>query len=428
MPKNPDINSGKEMYSLATDLFPINRSITGMGVRKTLKIIQKYIPLKVFEVPSGKKVFDWKVPLEWNVKEAYVLDAKGKKIIDFKKNNLHLVGYSTPINATVSLSELQNHLYSLESQPNAIPYVTSYYKARWGFCLSHKQRQNLKEGNYRVVIKSSLKKGSLTYGELIIPGQSEKEILLSTNICHPSMANNELSGIVIATFLARRLKEKKRKYTYRIIFIPETIGSLVYLNKNLNIMKKNTVAGFVITCVGDNNNYSFVPSRYGNSLADRAALNVLKWKHPDFIHYSFLDRGSDERQYCSPGVDLPVVSIMRSKYGEYPEYHTSLDNLDFISPAGLNGAYDILKDCLEVLENNEKYKIKTLGEPQLGKRGLYPTLSNKHTKAEVKSMLNFITYADGTNDLIDVSNIINVPVKELYPIIASLKKSNLLEY
>ena len=326
---------GKEMYELLEYLFPLNRSISGNGVRETLRIIQNHIPIKVHEVPSGTEVFDWVVPKEWNVADAYVMDETGNKIIDFQKNNLHLVGYSVPVNKIVTLSELQEHLYSLSDQPEAIPYVTSYYKERWGFCISQKQRDNLKEGNYKVVIESELKEGSLTYGELIIPGRSEKEVFLSTYVCHPSMANNELSGPVLTTFLVKWIMSKPRRYTYRIIFIPETIGSIMYLSKNLDHLKRNVISGFNITCVGDDGPYSYLPTRNGSTYADKVALNTLSFDHPDFVEYTYLDRGSDERQYNSPGVDLPVCTIMRSKYGTYPEYHTSLDNLDFVSAEGL---------------------------------------------------------------------------------------------
>jgi len=411
---------GKETYKLVKRLFPICRSITGNGIRETLKIIQEHIPIKIHEVPTGTKVFDWTVPKEWNIKDAYVKDKDGNKIIDFKKNNLHVVGYSAPVNKTVTLSELQEHLYSLPDQPEAIPYITSYYKERWGFCIAHKDRGQLKEGKYNVFIDSELKDGSLTYGELIIPGESKNEVFFSTYVCHPSMANNELSGPAVTTFLTKWILSKRRRNTYRIIFIPETIGSITYLSKNLDAMKKNVVAGFNVSCVGDNKVYSYLPTRSGSTYADKVALNILSFKHPDFIRWSFLDRGSDERQYNAPGVDLPVCCVIRSKYGTYSEYHTSLDNLDFVSPEGLAGTYDVLKECVKLIEENRIYKINCLGEPQLGKRGLYPTISTKSSGDEVRSIMDFIAYADGENDLIDISNKINVPVWELYPLIEKL--------
>jgi len=326
--------TGNNMYELVKKLFPICRSITGDGVRKTLEIIKEYIPIKLYEVPTGTKVFDWVIPKEWNIKGACLMDTANKKIIDFEKNNLHVVGYSTPVNRMVSLSTLQDHLYSLPDQPDAIPYVTSYYKERWGFCITHNDRKKLKEGEYKVFIDSELKEGSLTYGELIIPGESKKEIFISTYICHPSMANNELSGPAVATYLVKWILSKKRKYTYRVIFIPETIGSITYLSRNLEIMKKRMIAGFNVTCVGDERTYSYLPTRAGDAYVDKVALNILNYKSPGFIKWPYLDRGSDERQYNSPGVDLPVASIMRSKYGSYPEYHTSLDNLEFVTSGG----------------------------------------------------------------------------------------------
>jgi len=274
---------GKEMYELVKRLFPICRSITGNGVRETLKIIQEYIPIEIYEVPTGTKVFDWTVPKEWNIKDAYVMDANGNKIIDFKKNNLHVLGYSIPVNKALSLSELQEHLYSLPEQPEAIPYVTSYYKERWGFCIAHKDRELLKEGEYKVFIDSELKDGSLTYGELIIPGKSENEVFLSTYICHPSMANNELSGPAVTTFLTKWILSKQRRNTYRIIFIPETIGSITYLSKNLEVMKKNVIAGFNVSCVGDDKVYSYLPTRKGDTYADKIALNILSFKLRDNI-------------------------------------------------------------------------------------------------------------------------------------------------
>ncbi len=418
--------NGIGMYKLMGRLFPICRSITGNGVRETLRIIQEQIPITIHEVPSGTKVFDWTVPREWNIRDAFILDEAGNKVVDFQENNLHVLGYSVPVDKFVGLTDLQTHLYSLKNQPEAIPYITSYYSERWGFCLSQRQREGLKDGKYRVYIDSELREGSLTYGELVIPGKTEQEIFLSTYICHPSMANNELSGPVVTTYLANWIMAASRKYTYRIIFIPETIGSITYLSRNLATMKKNIIAGFNITCVGDEGAYSYVPSRYGNTLADRVALNILSYEHPEFQRYSYLQRGSDERQYCSPGVDLPVVNLMRSKYGEYPEYHTSLDNMDFVTPKALNESYEMIKDCLELLERNEKYKVNCLGEPQLGKRGLYPTLSTKESGALVRDMMNFIAYADGSNDLIGISNIIGVPATKLYEIIDKLLLNELI--
>ncbi len=420
---------GLKIHDLAKKLFYICRSITGEGVRESLAIIQEEIPgLTIHEVPSGEKCFDWIVPKEWNIRDAYIIDPDGKKIVDFQQSNIHVINYSTPVNQTLSLDELQNHLYSLPEQPDAIPYVTSYYKERWGFCLTHKQRQSLKPGNYQVVIDSSLSQGSLTYGELILPGETEQEILISTYTCHPSLANDNLSGPCVTTFLAKWLMSlKSRRYTYRIVFIPESIGAIVYLSRHYQKMKQNTIAGFVMTCVGDEGAVSYLPSRDENTLADKVALHVLKHTAPDFNHYSFLDRGSDERQYCSPGVDLPVVSIMRSRYGVYPEYHTSLDNLDFITPKGLQVGYELTRLCLECLEGNEYPKLNVLCEPQLGRRGLYPSISTKETYAQIYNLNNLIAYCDGKRSLLEIADKINVPLWELVKILDQLKKAELIE-
>jgi aminopeptidase-like protein len=425
----PENNLYQQIYDFVERIYPFPRSITGNGVRQTLREIQHLLPaLTIHEVPSGTQAFDWQVPNEWNIHDAYVMDETGKRVVDWQKNNLHVVSYSTPVDTTMSLQELEKHLYSLPDQPDAIPYITSYYRPCWGFCIAHNQRSQLKEGHYRVVIDSQLEPGSLTYGELIIPGEESSEILLSTYVCHPSMANNECSGPAVTTFLAKWLFElPQRRYTYRILYIPETIGSIVYLSRNIEHMKTYTVAGFVVTCVGDNRVFSFMPSRLGNTIADKVALHVLRHHAQEFIHYSFLERGSDERQYCAPMVDLPVVSVMRSKYGEYPEYHTSLDNLTLISPEGLGGAYELLKKCLIALERNYRYKVTTLCEPQLGKRELYPTLSTKSSvNVQIKVMMNVLAYCDGQHDLIDIADIIRVPIETYYPIVDLLLEQNLL--
>lgn len=419
----------EEMYELCERLFPIGRSITGDGVRETLRILSEAYgdKINIYEIPSGTQVFDWTVPKEWNIKDAYIENSIGQRIIDFQNNNLHVVGYSVPVDKFLDLKELKFVVYTQPDQPDAIPYITSYYKERYGFCMSQNQLDKLPEDTYHMVIDSELKEGHLTYGEIIIPGDTKEEVFLSTYICHPSMANNELSGPVVAIFLVKWLNSlQKRRYTYRIIFVPETIGSITYLSKNLQHLKEHVIAGFNLSCVGDNRTFSYVESRYGDTLADKVAKNILRFYYPDYKSYSFLKRGSDERQYNAPGVDLPVCAICRSKYGEYPEYHTSKDNLELISPEGLFGAYEVYQQCILALENNYSYKINVLCEPQLGKRGLYPTASQKGTYDAVKSMTDFIAYADGSNDLIDISNIIGVPVNELLTVIEKLEKVDLL--
>ncbi len=402
-----------DMYQWAQNLFPICRSITGEGLRETLRYFQNQIPpLQIRSVPTGTVAFDWTVPDEWNIKDAYIADSSGQRIVDFNQSNLHVMGYSEPVDTWMSLEDLQPYLHSLPAIPHAIPYVTSYYRRRWGFCLSENQRTALKPGQYHVVIDSTLEPGFLNYGELLLPGKQSEEILLSTYVCHPSLANNELSGPVVTCALAQWLLGlKERRYSYRILFLPETIGSIVYLSRHMEEMKRKTIAGFVVTCVGDDRAYSFLPSRRGDSLADRAASAVLQEFVGKFDRYSFNTRGSDERQYCSPGVDLPVVSIMRSKYDTYPEYHNSLDNLDFISQKGLEGGYGALRMAIEVLERNYTYNNIILCEPQLGKRGLYGTLGAQTLAGQsIPLVFNVLAHSDGQRDLIDVAKACEAPV------------------
>ena len=423
------MNSGKIMYDLAKRMFPICRSITGNGFRESLNIIREIIPeVEIHEIPTGTQVFDWTIPKEWNCIGGGIYTLDGGKIIDFEDSNLHIMGYSTPIDKVIGREELLEHIYTQPDQPEWIPYVTSYYKERWGFCMSENQKKALKDNQYHVVIKSSLEDGSLTYGELLIPGETEEEILFSTYLCHPSMANNELSGPVVQTELIKYLKLlSKRRYSYRFVFCPETIGSITYCSRNLDVLQKNVKAGFVLSCVGDNRTYSMISSKYENTLADRVLMNVLRYHYPHYNKYSYLKRGSDERQYGSVGVDLPVVGFCRSKYGEYPEYHTSADNMNLISPDGLQGALDVMVKVIETLENNFYYKMLCKGEPQLGKRGLYPTVSQKDAYDAVLSLCDFIAYADGNNDLIAISDYIGVPTKELIDIKEKLMANNLLE-
>ena len=419
---------GLEMHGWAKDLFPICRSLTGDGVRETLAYLARIVPsMTVHEVPSGTQAFDWTVPDEWNIRGAYIEDENGNRIVDFARNNLHVVGYSTPVDQWMSLAELQPHLHSLPEQPGAIPFVFSYYVRRWGFCLPHAQRESLVDGRYRVVIDSTLEPGSLTYGQILIPGREEKEIFLSTYICHPSMANNELSGPVVTTALARWLSSlAERRFSYRIVFIPETIGAIIYISRHLQELKKKIIAGYVVTCVGDDRAYSLLHSRAGNTLADRAARLVLSRHAPDFVEYSYLDRGSDERQYCSPGVDLPVASIMRTRYNSYPEYHTSLDDLTLVTPTGLDGGFQALRKTIDLIERNHVYEATTPCEPQLGKRGLYPTLSTRGAGYAVRDMTNVLAYADGTRDLVGLADHIGISADEAMETAQKLESTGLL--
>ncbi len=426
---DPYLAEGKEMFDRAVELFPICRSIMGEGVRQTFDIIKKYVPdMKLFEVPTGTKVFDWTIPNEWAIREAYIEDEAGERIVDMKVNNLHVMGYSTPVDESMDLAELKEHIYTLKDQPELIPYCTSYYKERWGFCMSEDQLNSLSEGRYHAYIDSELFAGSLTYGELLIPGESREEIFFSSYICHPSMANNECSGPVVLSKLAEYIKAMpNRRYSYRIVLLPETIGAITYISRNLEVMKKNIIAGFNVTCVGDDRAYSIVHSRYANTLADRVLMNVLKSQDPNFKEYSYLERGSDERQYQAPGVDIPLVCFCRSKYHVYPEYHTSGDNLDIISPDGLAGSYEVLIKCIEALENNYKYRIKCLCEPQLGRRGLMPTTSNKESYRDTLILKDISAYADGTNDIFELADHIGHPVPDMLPTLKKMVDAGLIE-
>lgn len=420
--------NGQEMYRLAEELFPICRSITGKGTRDTLSILNRELPqITIHNVPTGTAVFDWSVPKEWVIRDAYVETLSGEKIIDFKKTNLHVLGYSAPIDKVVSKEELLKIVYTLPDQPDLIPYVTSYYKERIGICMSENMKNSLSEDQYHVVVDSEFIDGNLTYGELIIPGETDEEIFFSTYVCHPSMANNELSGPVVCTALAKYIQSIKRRYTYRFVFIPETIGSITYLSKNLEYLQQHVIAGFNISCVGDDRTYSYIESPYADNLADRVVQNVLSFHYPEYKRYTFMQRGSDERQYCSPLVNLPMCAVCRSKYEEYPEYHTSADNLSVISPEGLQGAFDMLRKCIDLLEYNNRYRITVPCEPQLGKRGLYPTISYKGSHDFVNNLTAFIAYSTGSHDLIDISNRIKADIDTLKPIIEKCLLHQLIE-
>jgi aminopeptidase-like protein len=416
------------MHAWARDLFPIARSLTGPGVRQTLAYLGALLPgLTVHDVPSGTRAFDWTVPDEWTLRDAYVADETGARVIDLADSNLHVVGYSEPVEAWMDLEALQPHLYSLPEQPNAIPYLTSYYQRRWGFCLTDAARRALKPGRYHAVIDADLSPGVMNYGELVLPGREPDEVLLSTYVCHPSMANNELSGPVVATALARWIAAlPDRRLTYRFLFLPETLGSIVYLSRHLEALKARVVAGFVLTCMGDERAWTHMPSRLGETLADRVARHVLRRDAPDFITASFLDRGSDERQYCSPLVDLPVVSIMRSRYGTYPEYHTSLDDLSLITQKGLEQSLAVMRRCVAALEANVTYVAAQPCEPQLGPRGLYPTLSTRQSAAQVRAMLNLLAYADGRHDLIALADRIGEDIADCAALAQRLEQAGVL--
>lgn len=430
------LSPDERMYKIIKDLFPINRSLSGNGNRQTLNYLKEnYLgELKIHEysIADNPSTFDWNTPYEWNIDEAYIEDENGNKIIDFKNNNLHILGYSESVDITLPFSELDNHLYSLEDDIDAIPYTTSYYKTRWGFCLPHRLREELRKNPdklYHVVIDSSYNKnGSITYGELIINGYEDEEVLISTYICHPSMANDNLSGVAMAAEIAKYIYALlERKYTYRIIFIPETIGALIYLKENITHLKKYVKAGFVLSCIGDEGDYSCVHSPYNNTYTDKIVSHVLKHITDKPKEYSFLERGSDERQFCAPNVDLPVCTLSRTKFGKFNQYHTSNDNLDFVTAEGLKGGFEYVKKCIDILENNNIYKIKTVGEPQLGKYGLYPTISQKGSADYTRNLTSIIAYLNGKNTILDIAEILNVPFNEVMNIIDKLNNKKIIE-
>ena len=415
------------MHALATRLFPICRSITGDGVRETLAILGEYLPgLEVHEIPSGTKAFDWTVPDEWNITGAYLEGPDGERIIDFADSNLHVVSYSMPVDAEFSREELEPHLHSDSELPDAIPYVTSYYHRDWGMCLTKRQRDTLTDGTYRAVVSSTLEPGHLTYGELVIPGDSSEEVFVSTYVCHPSLANNELSGPVVSTALARWLMSlPRRRYTYRFVFVPESIGAITYTSRNLEHLKRHVIAGFNLTCIGDDGDYSYLASRLGNLPIDRIAKRVLATRSPA-VTYSYVDRGSDERTYCAPGIDLPLVSLMRTKYGAYREYHTSLDDLSVITPTGLQGGLDLVRDCIDELEMAEYFTATVLAEPQLGRRGLYHSMHARTVADVVLLRTHVLAYADGQHSVLDMSEIFEIPVDDVQAVVDELIEHGLL--
>jgi aminopeptidase-like protein len=413
-------------------LWPICRSLTGEGFRQSLGILSEIIPYEKFEMPTGTRVFDWTIPKEWNIEAGWIENERGERVVDFADNNLHVLGYSTPVDQWLTLDELQPHLYSLPEQPEAIPYLTSYYRERWGFCLTERQRTSLATGRYRAVIKSTLKSGSLTFGHHILPstrGDSSSEILLSSYLCHPSMANNELSGPLAMTYVAAALQRvKNRRFTYRFVIVPETIGAIAYLSQFGGRMKERTHAGYVVTCCGDNHAITYKKSRDGNTITDRITLHELAQYGKPYEVVEFFPSGSDERQYCSPGFNLPVGSLMRSMYGRYPEYHTSLDNKSFLSFGALRESISLYLRMQLSIEANRVYRtLVPYGEPQLGPRGLYPSLgSQKQTSEFVDRMMWLLNQSDGTNDLCAIAAKANCSVLDLAMIADLLVQKQLL--
>lgn len=405
--KNP-INKHEikeKLFDLIEKSYPICRSISGNGVRETLKLISKVIPIEQHEVATGTKVFDWEIPKEWNIKKAYIKDPNGKVIVDFKDSNLHILSYSIPVNRRFSLDELKKHLYTLPDQPDLVPYRNSYYKENWGFCISHNQLMELKEGTYEVVIDSSLENGHLTYGEYYIKGSSDDEIIISTHICHPSLCNDNLSGIAVATYLAKYLEDKSLEYSYRFLFIPVTIGAIAWLSLNENKLL-NIKHGLVLALLGDKSNFTYKRSKKGNAEIDRAVEHCLKHSTKPFTIKDFIPYGYDERQFCSPGINLPIGSFTRATYGEFPEYHTSADNLEFVNSDCLAESLETLAEIMFVVENNHTYLNKyPKCEPQLGKRGLYEQIGGKNdSKIAQLAALWVLNMSDGNHNLLDIAN------------------------
>jgi aminopeptidase-like protein len=399
----PDI--GKRMYGLIRRLYPICRSITGNGVRETLGIIAEHIPCSVVEVPTGTKVFDWTVPKEWNISDAYIKNAKGEKIVDFKDSNLHVLSYSRPFQGMVSLGELKKHLFTIPELPQHIPYRTSYYNEDWGFCLSHNQYLRLTDDRYEVVINATLEEGYLTYGQCVLKGETEQEVLISCHICHPSLCNDNLSGIALTVFLASHLCQTLTRYTYRFLFVPVTIGSITWLASHESSLP-DIRHGLVAANLGDSGNFTYKKSRQGNAEIDQAVANVLAGSGFGYKIMDFSPYGYDERQYCSPGFNLPLGCLTRTPHGDYPEYHTSADNLDFVKSENLLDSFSVYASVLNVLENNKIYiNQNPKCEPQLGKRGLYDKIGgDSDSKDKQMALLWTLNLSDGGHSLLDISN------------------------
>ena len=416
------------MMALIEELFPICRSITGNGVRQTLEILRRFIPLEAHEVPSGIGVLDWTVPPEWNIRDAYILDPDGRRVVDFAANNLHIVQYSRPIDAMIPLGELRPHLHTLPDQPDWIPYRTSYYTENWGFCLTHRQLSSLADGPYRVVIDSDLGPGHLSYGELLIPGETDDTVLFSCHICHPSLANDNLSGIAVATMLACHLQTLRRRHSYRFLFIPGTIGSLTWLARNEDKVGR-IVHGLVLSCLGDAGGMTYKQSRRGNAAIDRIVAHVLRNDEVPHRITPFVPYGYDERQYCSPGFDLPVGCLMRTPNGEYPEYHSSADNLSLLRPESLAHSLAVLRRIVAVIEGDAVCRSRNpKGEPQLGQRGLYETMGGQRAASyDQMALLWVLNLADGHHSLLDMAERAGVPFATIRAAADALVAAELLE-
>ena len=419
---------GDRLHELVAEIYPIARSLTGDGVRETLRILGERIDIDVTEVPTGTPVLDWTVPREWNIRDAYIKDPAGRRVVDFGESNLHVVGYSVPVNATLSLEELQPHLHSLPAQPELIPYRTSYYKETWGFCLAHSRREQLEEGPYEVCIDSTLADGALTYGECLVPGESDEEVLIYSHVCHPSLANDNCSSLAIATFLAQRLGSEQRRLSYRFLFAPGTIGSITWLARNPEAVAR-TRHGLVLACTGDAGNSTYKRSRRDSAEIDRAVLHVLSQAAGGHRSEAFSPYGYDERQFCSPGFNLPVGCLMRTPHGEFPEYHTSADDLELVRPGALADTYEKLVDICHLLDRNRVHRnLAPFGEPQLGRRGLYGTLGGGTEGRDAQmALLWVLNLSDGEHDLLAIAERAGLPFATVSAAADALLASELLD-
>lgn len=417
---------GQDLYALASQLYPICRSITGDGVRSSLVILQKHNAVQIYEVASGSAVFDWVVPKEWNIRDAYIANAGGERVVDFRRCNLHVMNGSIPVHVTMPLRELKSYLYTNPEHPDSVPYRTTYYKETWGFCLSHNQMQQLDDGDYEVCIDSSLEPGHLTYGECFIPGETSEEVLISCHICHPSLANDNLSGVSVANFLAKILSGRRSRYSYRFLFIPGTIGAITWLSRNRHTVNRIR-HGLVLTCVGDSGHFHYKKSRRGNTEIDRAAALILKQENDANAVLEFSPYGYDERQYCSPGFNLPVGCLMRSVWGTFPEYHSSADNLDFIGPTQLAESLRVCVGIVDVLESNRSYSsLNPYCEPQLGRRDLYSSVGGQNIADEVNARLWVLNFSDGEHSLLDIAERSGIAFSRLRDAAELLFRSGLL--
>lgn len=418
---------GQDLHRFATELYPICRSITGEGIRQTLALIQARIPLRTTDVPTGTQVFDWTVPKEWNIRDAFIKGPDEKRVVDFRQHSLHVMNYSTPVRATLPLTELKPHLFTIPEHPDWIPYRTSYYQENWGFCLSHNQMLALKDGNYEVCIDSTLEAGRLTYGEFYLPGRSKEEVLISCHACHPSLANDNLSGLTVATFLAQFLSGRDLRYSYRFLFIPGTIGAITWLAQNRETAGRIR-HGLVLTCIGDAGGFHYKKSRRGNAEIDRAAAHILRYSGEPAEILEFSPDGYDERQYCSPGFNLAVGCLMRSVWGKFPEYHSSADNLDFIRPQQLARSLRVCAGILDVLEDNRQYRnLSPFCEPQLGRRNLYRPVGGNAPGQEISARLWVLNLSDGEHSLLDIAERSGLPFSTISDAAELLSQNGLLD-